>query len=156
MRRCDRLGNEVDAFAKYLANGGQIHYFGNGDGVREFAGVFHPQYMHVDDAPDFFFAKDDLVILFEHFEFDCYKSTRKGSDHRRELARIQRKEATVLPTEKGVSFHEAIHGRSSYEDYISNVTRSFNEHYSHIDQYINNLRNKGIISDCTKVKCQML
>lgn len=147
------MGNELNAFEKYLFNGGEIHYHGEGGNVRSFVDMLEPQNIHVNrDAPDMYIQKGDTVVIVEHFEFDSYKATKKGSEHRQELARIRRKEDSLLPTEAGVRLHEEIQGVSSYENYLSNVTRSFNEHYAHIDLYIENLKKEGVITDSSTVK----
>ena len=146
------MGKEIDALEKYFVNGGHLNYYGSGVNVQSFVNDLNPQNIYIGDAPDFYIKSDDDVLVIEHFEFDCYKASRKGSEHRQELARIQRKEDAMKPTEKGVALHETIHGESSYENYICNVTRSFNEHYSHIELYFDNLKNAGIIKDRSKVK----
>ncbi len=146
------MGSEINALKKYIVNGGHLKYHGSGVSARKFVEALEPQNMYASDAPDFFIKTGDLVLIIEHFEFDCYKVTRKGSEHRREAARIQRKEDALQPTEEGVTLHEVIRGESSYEEYINNVTRSFNEHYSHIDLYFENLKKAGIITDSSTVK----
>lgn len=147
------MGNELNAFEKYLSSGGEIHYHGSGNNVRFFVDMLEPKNVHINrDAPDMYIQKSDVVVIVEHFEFDCYKATRKGSEHRQELARIRRKEDALIPTEAGVSLHEQIRGNSSYENYLNNVTRSFSEHYAHIDLYLENLKNEGVITESSTVK----
>ena len=92
----------------------------------------------------------------EHFEFDCYQRTRKGSSYRLEEARIQRAfDALPLVGNKAV-LHDAINAPNSYEDYIKNVKQSFDEHYAKIDSYIQNLISDNVISDDSEVKVMFL
>ena len=146
------MRSELEALKKYIFNGGKISYNCDESSVCSFVELLKPEYFYLFDAPDMFVKKDDYVLIIEHFAFDCYKVKKKGSEHRRELARIQRKEDAMQPTEDGTKLHEVVHGESSYEDYIANVTRSFYEHYSHIDLYQQNLKNAGIITEKTKVE----
>ena len=147
------METEIEAVIKYFKNGGQLHYYGSEFKAAKIADLLPEyQYLYSGDAPDMFFKKDDLVIIIEHFEFDCYKATQKGSDFRRELARIQRNEEAVPSTEEGEVLRDVIHGSSSYEYYISNVTKAFKEHYAHIDLYIDNLRKSGAIDKNSHIK----
>ena len=41
------------------------------------------------DAPDMLVRKDNIALIIEHFEFDSYRVTRKGSQNRREQSRIE-------------------------------------------------------------------
>ena len=69
--------------------------------------------------------KDNIVYIIEHFEFDCYSSTRKGgSSFRLEEARIEKRIRKVIPTEEGTITHDIIVAKSSYSDYIKHLSES--------------------------------
>lgn len=146
------MKREIEALITYITEGGRLFYNGDGESARAFGEKLKPEFFYSGEAPDFFIKDNDDVIIFEHFEFDCYKASRKGSEYRREEARIQCSEDAMKPTESGTTLHEVIHGDSSYQYYIENVTRSFHKHYSNIDTYIQNLIRAGAINDHTNVK----
>ncbi len=147
-----KVKKELEAFRKYIAESGSMFYFGDGKSAMSFGEKLKPEYFFCGEAPDFYIKENDNVLIMEHFEFDCYKVTKKGSEHRREEARIQRREDAIKPTESGTTLHDVIHGDSSYDYYIENVKRSFLEHYSKIDTYILNLTKAGVINKQSVVK----
>ena len=149
------MKSEISAILKYM-NGGKVHYMGSEERIHEFVDMIYPDRIKVGDAPDFFVDDGQTVLIIEHFAFDCYRATSKGSAHRRELARIQRKEDSIEATEEGVIIHDVINGKPSYQDYIRNVVRSFNEHYNQIDNYITNLKRLGAITDNKQVRTAFL
>ena len=97
-------------------------------------------------------TKDNIAIIIEHFEFDNYRVTQKGSQNRREQKRIDRLVKELAPTESSVYFHDKIHGHSSYQNYIQNVIRNFGEHYVRIGTYKRNLKDYGLINGTIDVK----
>lgn len=136
--------------------GMDIRFLGTGNGARYFADFIQNGTYYADDAPDMMIKKGNEVIIIEHFEFDSYHVSRKGSPARREMARIQKAEDSVEATEDGVLFSDEIKGKSSYQDLIANLCRSFREHYSRIPMYKENLRGYGLIDDTTQVKVMFL
>lgn len=154
----ERTNELLTAINKYFSSdeGTSIKYHGTGAVAKEFADVFQFGEKFIGDAPDMFIRKNDVAFIIEHFEFDCYRATRKGSQNRREQSRIERLEKKLIPTEAGVYFHDKIHGTSSYQDYIENVCRNFNEHYLQINTYKANLKKYGLISDSLAVQVLFL
>jgi hypothetical protein len=108
------------------------------------------------DAPDLVVVKGNVAFLIEHFEFDSFRVTRKGSASRTEQARIDREQRLIPATPEGVVYQSKIQATSSYGDYIANVTRNFTEHYKRIATYKKNAIEKGIINEGTIVKTLFL
>ncbi len=137
-------------------NGMDIRFLGTGNGARYFADFVQNGDYYADDAPDMMLKKGNEAIIIEHFEFDSYHADRKGSPGRREMARIQRNEDSIEATADGVFFSDEIKGKSSFHDLLTNLCRSFTEHYSRIPKYKENLKRYGLIDDSTQVKVMFL
>lgn len=136
--------------------GNEIHFLGADTGVSLFVDIFDNGEHFVGDAPDMVIRKDSVAIIIEHFEFDCFRVTRKGSSSRMEQARIDRAQRQLPATREGTVFHDKIRANCSYNDYITNVTRNFNEHYARIADYKRHLVEKGLIGKDTVVKVMFL
>lgn len=150
-----KMENELlKAINKYFSSDGgtDMYCCGTGYAAKEFADIFQTGKRLIGDAPDMLVCKDNIAIIIEHFEFDNYMVTRKGSQNRREQSRIDRLAKELAPTESSVYFHDKIHGHSSYQNYIQNVIRNFEEHYVRIGTYKRNLRDYGLINETTDVK----
>lgn len=141
---------------RYFSEDGVMLYRGKKKTVEALAELFATTSPTFSDKPDLYFQRDNLVLIIEHFEFDCYHAGKKGSSFRREEDRIQREFDAIPMTGDTRVLHNEIRGKASYEDYISNVKRSFEEHYLRIDTYIRNLTNKGIITNDSVVKIMFL
>ena len=137
-------------------DGMDIHYMGTGKGARHFADFVKNATYYADDAPDMMLKKGNEVIIIEHFEFDSYHVSRKGSPGRREMARIQRNEDLIEASAEGVLFSDAIKGKSSFQDLISNLCYNFKAHYDRISKYKDNLKVYGLIDDTTAIKVMFL
>lgn len=144
-------------FKNYSENDGMdIRFLGTGKGAHHFADFVQNAAYYADDAPDMVLKKGNEVIIIEHFEFDSYHVSRKGSPGRREMARIQRNEDLVEATEDGVLFSDAIKGKASFQDLVSNLFCNFKAHYDRIPKYKENLRGYGLIDDATSIKVMFL
>lgn len=90
----ERTNELLTAINKYFSSdeGTSIKYHGTGALAKEFADVFQFGEKFIGDAPDMFICKNNVAFIIEHFEFDCYRATRKGSQNRREQSRIERLE----------------------------------------------------------------
>ena len=150
----ERANELLKAINKYFSSddGTNMRYYGTGSAAKAFADIFQTGEKLIGDAPDMLICKNDEALIIEHFEFDSYRVTQKGSQNRREQSRIDRLEDKLVPTESGICFHDKIHGHSSYENYIQNVCRNFEEHFRRIDTYKENLRDYGLIDDTKAVK----
>ncbi len=151
MKRDNEL---LNAIKRYFSSkeGTSIYYYGTGFTAIEFADIFQSGEKRVMDAPDMLVRKDNIALIIEHFEFDSYRVTRKGSQNRREQSRIEGAEKERLLAGGESCFSDEIHGSSSYQNYIQNVSRSFAEHYRQINTYKKNLKARGFISDSQVVR----
>ena len=143
---------------KYFSNGDgtYIHFYGNGNGARLFANCFQNGEWFGGDIPDMFVRTDNMAILIEHFEFDSYLSTRKGSKNRQEQYRIQKHEDSIIPTEEISYLFDEIKGKSSYSYYLQNCLNSFERHYTQIGRYKENLEKSGLINNDLTLKVMFL
>jgi len=131
-------------------NGTELHFLGTGVGAQMFSDFFQNGEKYIGDAPDMLLKKKNEALIIEHFTFDSYHVNRKGSQNRKEQNRIRRREELVKATDSGALFHDKINGKSSYSDYLKNVSKSFTEHYAHISIYRDNLKKHGLIDDDTQ------
>lgn len=134
----------------------KIYYWGADTDLRIFSDLFLNGQMIVGDFPDMVIMKDNIAIMIEHFEFDCFKRTRKGSTNRKEQARIDHEFERLPATEKGTIHHDTIKGQSSYQDYLSNAHKNFCEHYVKVSDYKQRLISEGIIKENMVVKMMFL
>lgn len=133
-----------------------VHFLGADAGVNLFCEVMQDGRSIPGDAPDLVIIKDNSAVIIEHFEFDSFRVTRKGSTSRNEQARIEREQRLIPATPEGVLYHSKIQAPCSYSDYIANVSRSFKEHYGRIATYKKNLIDSGTISDGMIIKTLFL
>lgn len=134
----------------------EIHFFGQGNGAKRFLDFYEYGDQYIGDAPDMIIFKNREALIVEHFEFDCYRANRKGSQNRKEQSRIKRASDMIIPTEEGVEFHDYINGESSYKFYLQNVNRGFEEHYAHIPMYQENLKREWGVDAFTKMEVMFL
>lgn len=92
------------------------------------------------------------MLIIEHFEFDCYKKSKKGSQYRIEKSKIDKKYDELIPNLKGAFFNETIDKECSLEYYLENVKTVFNQHYTKIDIYKENLLSSGLIEVNSSIK----
>ena len=115
MKRDNEL---LNAIKRYFSSkeGTSIYYYGTGFTAIEFDDIFQSGEKRVMDAPDMLVRKDDIALIIEHFEFDSYRVTRKGSQNRREQSRIEGAEKERLLAGGESCFSDEIHGSSSYQN----------------------------------------
>ena len=128
----------------------------NADVAQEVANCFSQANILTGDAPDLLILCDGSCMIIEHFEFDCYKKNRKGSENRKEQARVEKAFQNSTPHKNGKLIHDVINGTSSYAQYIKNITEVFSEHYKRIPNYKSNLIKNGFISADTQIKMAFL
>ena len=154
------MNEAIDTIRRYFGQSETVvvRYQGKGIGIKQFKEVF-PNGINDDqrpdnlkDSPDLYIKKGNTVYIIEHFEFDCYKGSKKGSKFRTEEARIDRRFQQIVPTTEGVTALDIIKGERSYSNYLNNVKSLFNRHYEHIPDYIQNLTKAGIIEDGSEIK----
>lgn len=129
-----------------------IHFYGDEGKCRikeilPFFGLLVP-FNH----PDGYASNDDEFIIFEHFEFDSSKgSKRKGSKQRRSEADDSRAFDAVIPTKEGSEYHGALDVSYFIDYYRENFLRSFDDHYSEIPKYKETLKSKGLLTDSHRI-----
>lgn len=110
------------------------------------------------DAPDGYHydKNDNILYIFEHFEFDCSKRKKKSSELRENISRINReinngikeisygeKKEFIKIIEQGygvvsnniITYKLGSNGDKFRENYIHNFTASFQKHEKNIDTY---------------------
>ena len=89
------------------------------------------------------------VLLLEHFEFNSSGTIRKaGSLQRNEEARIDEEfnKSKYISSDDSL-FHDEIKIKPSLENYKNNFIKNFENHYNKIPEYIEHLREDGILKD---------
>lgn len=110
---------------------------------------------YIFDCPDGFSKIDNNIIIMEHFEFDSACNVYKGSENRKEIARINRESKDNFIKGKTSSRH-VINCNYNIFNYIENVTREFEKHYEKIAKYKTNLKLENLINDDTNIKVMFL
>ena len=114
------------------------------------------QNMGIYERPDILSMYDNKVVAIEHFEFDSYKNTRKGSNFKIQdntiEKRMQNKIDKDLKKEKEVWVHDEIKNTSSLQQYYSNFKKVLLKHIDNIPEYkehiINDFGDKRDIEFC--------
>lgn len=109
------------------------------------------------ERPDMIFILENQVIGVEVFEFSSYPTSRKKGNLVKRKENIVEQENLKERRKNGKKYFEThIETNLSKENYSNNFIKSFNEHYSKIEEYKENLRkyNKNnkiyfLIKDCT-------
>lgn len=96
------------------------------------------------EKPDILSIFDDKVVAIEHFEFDSYKRSRKGSEYKIENNMIEKKfDKEInekLKTQKDAIVHGQINSIASADNYFNNFKKNFLAHYEKIDSYIEHIK----------------
>lgn len=103
------------------------------------------------EHPDgyYFDAKESVLYIFEHFEFDCSPSSNYGSKLRRNESIVLKKENNEIKNKKVTEIASIVeqgycenntykmgaNGIEYRNNYIENFTNSFNKHLSQIEKY---------------------
>lgn len=133
-----------------------IKYLGNKKPVKMFADAMTNRQVHFGDRPDMLLINDNIAYLIEHFEFDSYSNTSKGSEIRMEQNRIEKTFSQSMPSEEGTYVHGMMQGHASYDNYIQNVEKAFIKHYRKIDVYKQNAQASGLLGKNMKMKMVFL
>lgn len=145
------MNEAIETLKKYFSEeSNTIHFHGDNSFVTHFAEVLFEGISREYEAPDLYIKYGNELWIIEHFEFDCFKSSRKGSTYKREQSRINKIEENIKPTKEGVVFHNTIDANSSYNDYVNNVAKIFNSHYQKIEKYKSNLINDKVADENTR------
>jgi len=99
------------------------------DTAQEIADFFTKGDRYIGDVPDMAILFNGKCLAVEHFEFDCYKNDKSGSENRKESSRIERAFDSMPACEMCKPFpKDQTNGESSYEQYIQNITKTFEKH----------------------------
>lgn len=151
------MSNEAEVTLQtYFHDETRIQYFGDVQPVNYCLENILQGTWFSDDSPDLVSVFRDRCLIIEHFRFDCYKHTRKGSQNLEEQARIDRIAGTIKPTEEGAIYRDEITGESSFSLYVENVEKAFREHYRKIPQYRKNVLENKVISNSTELEVAFL
>ena len=148
------MNREYNVFERYFSNQNYMafEYCGSPESLDNFWSMYVKGELIEGNAPDMVLVKENEAIIMEHFEFDSFPSNRKGSIRAQEEERIDRVYDRKEATTDGVYFSEAIKSVNSYENYVKNVKKYFLKHYSKVESYKTNLKDRGIIDDNTDLK----
>lgn len=93
------------------------------------------------DCPDMFFVdeKTKTIYIFEHFQIDSSKHTKKGSQSKAEIAvdnkKFEEKAALCSPTNPEVEYSSSLKIQSSVKYYFDSLKQSFDKHKSSVNEY---------------------
>lgn len=97
------------------------------------------QNMGIYERPDILSMYDNKIVAIEHFEFDSYKNTRKGSNFKIQgniiEKRMQNKIDKDLKKEKEIWVHDEIENTSSLQYYYNNFKKVLLTHIDNILEY---------------------
>ena len=150
------MTHESKVLKEYFSNTSEIYYYGDPKQAKRFVKWLETAKCYECNHPDFYFLLDNEVLIAEHFEFDSRKRNRKGSQYRKEEARIDRRLERLMMKGEKASFTDTIQGDSSYEYFIKNVSQSFEKHYSEIEQYEQTLKELNVANDSSRLKIMFI
>lgn len=101
------------------------------------------QHMGGYERPDILSIYDNKIVAIEHFEFDSYKNTGKGSDYKIQDSiieqKMQKKIDSDLAIEKEIYLHDEIKNNSDLKQYYSNFKKVLTSHIDNIQEYRNHI-----------------
>ncbi|WP_312648999.1 hypothetical protein [Aminipila sp.] len=152
------MSNEaLDTIDRYFCNDeNTMHFLGEKKAAQEVADYLSFGKILPSDSPDMVILHNGSYLAIEHFEFDSYKNHKSGSENRSEQARIERSFQAISSSNHGILVHDEIKGKSSYEQYVKNVSSIFQNHYNKIESYKMNLIEKSVIESSTPLKIAFL
>lgn len=134
----------------------EVHSFG---GTSEFINEVFPFFKDLVQfefpSPDGYSKIDNKILILEHFEFDSNENLYKGSEGKKELARINR-EINKTQFVTNVPTPNKINCTYKMNQYIDNSINAFNNHYVKISSYTDNLKAEKLINDNTEIKTMFL
>lgn len=96
------------------------------------------------EKPDILSMFENQIIGIEHFEFDSFKRTKKGSTLKIEENQIEKdfekKMRKAFKHKKTIIVEEKIQSIRSLDNYFNNFKKIFLEHYKKIDSYIEHIK----------------
>jgi len=99
--------------------------------------MFHN--MGIYERPDILSMYDNKIVAIEHFEFDSYKNTSKGSNFKIQNNRIEQKMQKEINSnlkDKGeIMIHDQIENTNSLKQYYNNFRKVVLSHIDNIHEY---------------------
>lgn len=130
------MSEATEAIKKYFSEEiNSVKYHGDKDFLVRFSELFSADYCKKYEAPDLFMKDGNELWIIEHFEFDCFSTSRKGSSAKIEQSRVDREFERFCPTKPDDIFKNETDAVSSYGYYIKNVTEAFLSRYGDIEKY---------------------
>lgn len=108
--------------------------------------IFNQVIKHIGkyEKPDMLSIFDNNIIAIEHFEFDSFKRSRKGSDFQIKHNNMNNQFKEIIDKELTTKDYVTIHGQikstASLNNYYENFKHNFISHYDKIDSYINHIQ----------------
>ncbi len=87
------------------------------------------------DHPDFYSVDGNTIYIYEHFEIDASKHTKKGTDSRIDIGCDNRKFQEKVNGNNGVIYHGQLTTKLSFEYYLENLYKNYENHYKKIEAY---------------------
>jgi hypothetical protein len=135
--------SEAERFINILIKNNAVNYYG--ETSKEYLELFlkRAETMGIAqfDRPDIVIGNDSFTYFFEHFIFDSSKNTKKGTEMRKEEARVSRdfdthvNESLKKSPDKTVISRDTYISERSIQNYISNFRRNFSNHYKKLEDY---------------------
>ena len=95
------------------------------------------------ERPDILSIYDDKIVGIEHFEFDSYKNTRKGSNYKIQENFIEQKFNKMINSKTNkkneIVNHDQIINTSNLKQYYDNFKKILISHINNIDEYIEHI-----------------
>lgn len=96
------------------------------------------------ERPDILSIFKNKIVGIEHFEFDSFNRTSKGSEYRTKEFKIQKRFEEIMRDELKykdfTSVHDKITGNSNMKNYFNNFQEAFLNHYNKIDNYVEHIK----------------
>lgn len=99
------------------------------------------------ERPDGYSLCNDSICIFEHFEFDSTKKSRKGSQSKIEDIRVRSSFHKTASTDRLTVNHAELNIQHTSSRYIENALNGMRNHYEKVDSYIENLKANNILRD---------
>ena len=133
--------NELESIiSKYFSKDNEAITYSNIDEIELNKMI---QHMGGYERPDILSIYDNKIVAIEHFEFDSYKNTRKGSNYKIQDSiidqKMQKKINSDLVVEKEIYLHDEIKNNSSLNQYYNNFKKVLTSHIDNIQEYRNHI-----------------
>ena len=140
--------DEAIRFTKLLNENNSVTFFGNTSKfhLEKFSRLVEISKFMQFERPDIVIESSGFVYFFECFEFDSSNNSKKGTEMRKEEAKVQREfdqhvQQTLKKEPDKTVFHKTTYQSDrSVDCYIDNFIRNFSTHYDKIEEYKSNCK----------------